>query len=73
MKMTMNIGPMTTLLFTIQISATYRGTQEIYSAQVIACNGEKLYHVGEALSISEAVEKIVQQMKLQEKHSGSFK
>ena len=73
MKTTMNVGPMTTLLFTIQISATYRGTQEIYSAQVIACNGEKLYHVGEALSISEAVEKIVQQMKLQEKHSGSFK
>jgi hypothetical protein len=50
---------MTTLLFTIQISATCRGTQEIYSAQVIACNGEKLYHVGVALSISEAVEKIV--------------
>ena len=49
-KTTMNVGPMTTLLFTIEISATYRGTQEIYSAQVIACNGEKLYHVGEALS-----------------------
>jgi hypothetical protein len=64
---------MTTLLFTIQVSASYRGTQEIYSAQVFACNGEKLYHVGEAPSISEAVEQIVKQMKLQEKHSASFK
>jgi hypothetical protein len=64
---------MTTLLFTIEISATYRGTQEIYSAQAIARNGEKLYHVTEELSISEAVEKIVKQMKLQEKHSESFK
>jgi hypothetical protein len=67
------VEPKTTLLFTIEVSAKYRGTQEIYSAQVIACNGEKLYHAAEALSISEAVEKIVQQMKLQEKHSGSFK
>jgi hypothetical protein len=64
---------MTTLLFTTQVSASYRGTQEIYSAQVFACNGEKLYRVGEALSISEAVEQIVKQMKLQEKHSASFK
>lgn len=64
---------MTTLLFAIQISASYRGTQEIYSAQVIARNGEKLYHVAEAPSISEAVEQIVKQMKLQEKHSASFK
>lgn len=64
---------MTTLLFTIQISGSYRGTQEIYSAQVIARNGEKLYHVAEALSISEAVEQIVKQMKLQEKNSASFK
>jgi hypothetical protein len=67
------VEPKATLLFTIEVSAKYRGTQEIYSAQVIACNGEKLYHAAEALSISEAVEKIVQQMKLQEKHSGSFK
>ena len=64
---------MTTLLFTIQISGSYRGIQEIYSAQVIARNGEKLYHVAEALSISEAVEQIVKQMKLQEKNSASFK
>lgn len=64
---------MTTLLFTIEISATYRGTQEIYSAQVIACNGEKLYHVTEAQSISEAVEEIVKQMKLQERASARFK
>jgi len=57
---------MTTLLFTIEVSATYRGTQEIYSAQVMACNGQKLYQPTEALSISEAVEKIVKQMQNQE-------
>ena len=39
---------MTTLLFTISVSAQYRGTQEIYSAQANACNGEKLYHLAEA-------------------------
>jgi hypothetical protein len=64
---------MTTLLFTIEISATYRGTQQTYSAQAIACNGQKLYHVTEAPSISEAVEQIVQQMKLQERTSARFK
>ena len=60
---------MTSLLFTIEVSGTYRGTQEIYSAQVIARNGEKLYHLAEALSISEAVEQIVKQMRVQEKNS----
>jgi hypothetical protein len=64
---------MTTLLFTIAISAHYRGTQKIYSAQVIACNGEKLYHEAEAFSISEALEKVVQEMRLQEKNSASFR
>ncbi len=64
---------MTTLLFTISISGHYRGAQEIYSAQVIACNGEKLYHEAEALSISEALEKVVQEMRLQEKNSASFR
>jgi hypothetical protein len=63
---------MTTLLFTIAISAEYRGTQEIYSAQVLACNGEKLYHLAEAPSISAAVEKVVQEMRLQEKKMRSF-
>lgn len=43
---------MTTLLFTIAIFACYRGTQQVYSAQVIACNGEKLYDLAEAPSIS---------------------
>jgi hypothetical protein len=66
-------GLMTTLLFTIEISATYRGTQEVYSAQAIARNGEKLYHVTEAQSISEAVEQIVKQLKTQERNSGKFK
>jgi hypothetical protein len=64
---------MTTLLFTISVSAEYRGTREIYSAQVNACNGEKLYHLAEAPSISEALEKIVQEMRLQEKNSASFR
>jgi len=64
---------MTTLLFTIAISASYRGTQEVYSAQVLACNGEKLYHLAEAPSISEALEKVVQEMRLQEKNSASFR
>jgi hypothetical protein len=64
---------MTTLLFTISISASYRGTQEVYSAQVIACNGENLYHLAEAPSISQALEKVVEEMRLQEKHSASFR
>ena len=62
---------MTTLLFTIDISAEYRGMQEIYSAQVIASNGRKLYHLAEAPSISEALEKIVHEMRLQEQNSAS--
>jgi hypothetical protein len=66
-------GIMTTLLFTISISADYRGTQEIYSAQVLARNGLKLYHLAEALSIPEALEKVVQEMRLQEKSSASFR
>jgi len=60
---------MTTLLFTIDISADYRGTKEVYSAQVLERNGEKLYHLAEAPSISEALEKVVQEMRLQEKNS----
>jgi hypothetical protein len=64
---------MTTLLFTISISAQYRGNQEIYSAQANACNGEKLYHLAEAYSISEALEKIVREMRQQEKNSASFR
>jgi hypothetical protein len=63
---------MTTLLFTVAISASYQGTREIYSAQVLACNGEKLYHLAEAASISEALEKVVVEMRLQEKDSSSF-
>jgi hypothetical protein len=66
-------GIMTTLLFTISISADYRGAQEIYSAQVLARNGLKLYHLAEALSIPEALEKVVQEMRLQEKDSASFR
>ena len=64
---------MTTLLFRIEIFATYRGTQEIYSAEVIACNGQKLYQPVEALSVSEAVEKIAKQMRQQEHQSASFR
>ena len=60
---------MTTLLFTIDISAEYRGMEEIYSAQVFEPNREKLYHLAEAPLISEALEKVVQEMRLQEKNS----
>jgi hypothetical protein len=63
---------MTTLLFTIAVSAEYRGNKEIYSALVVARNGQNLYHLAEALTISEAVEKVVQEMRLQEKNSASF-
>jgi len=66
-------GIMTTLLFTIAISPSYRGTQEIYSAQVIARNGENLYHLAEALSVSEALEKVVLEMRAQEEKSASFR
>ena len=69
----MEEGIMTTLLFTISISADYRGVNEIYSAQVIARNGMTLYHLAEALSISEALEKVVQEMRLEEKNSASFR
>ena len=64
---------MTTLLFTIDISADYRGMKEIYSAQVIARNGKKLYHLAEAPSISEALQKVVQEMRLAEKNISSFR
>ena len=64
---------MTSLLFTIDISADYRGTNEVYSAQVIARNGMKLYHLAEAPSISEALERVVQEMRLEEKTSASFR
>ena len=64
---------MATLLFTIAISADYRGIDEIYSAQVIARNGMQLYHLAEAGTIPEALEKVVQEMRLQEKNSASFR
>jgi hypothetical protein len=60
---------MTTLLFTIAISAEYRGNKEIYSAQAFEPNGGKLYHLAEAPLISAAVEEVVQEMRLREKNS----
>lgn len=60
---------MNSLLFTIAISAEYRGNNEIYSAQVVGRNGGKLYHLSEAPLISEALEGVVQEMRLQEKNS----
>jgi len=62
---------MSSLLFTIEVSAAYCGAKEIYSAQVIARNGEKLYHASEAISISEAVEQVVKQMQQQEHNRAS--
>ena len=63
----------TSLLFTIAISAADRGTQELFSAQALACNGEKLYQPAEGLSISEAVEKVVKQIQDQEHKSALHK
>jgi hypothetical protein len=59
--------PVNSLLYTISIFAEYRGTQEVYSVEVLARNGEKLFHQAEAASISGALEKLVEQMRLQEK------
>jgi len=53
----------TTTLFTIAISTQYRGTQKIYAAQALACNGEKLYQPEEGLTISQAVEQVVEQIR----------
>lgn len=64
---------MPTPLFTIAITTFDRGARQIYSAQVIACNGENLYRAVEAFSISEALEQVVQQMRQQEKNSASFR
>lgn len=58
---------MNSLLYTISIFAEYRGTQEVYSVQVLARNGEKLFHLAEAASISEALEKLVREMRVQER------
>ncbi len=64
---------MKTLLFTIDISADYRGVEEVYSAQVTARNGVQLYHLAEAASIPEAIEKVVQEMRLQEKNNPTLR
>jgi hypothetical protein len=63
----------TTLLFTIAISSSSRENKQIYSAQAIANNGEPLYKPAEAGTVSEALEKVVQQMRLQERHSASYR
>lgn len=58
---------MTTSLFTIAISAEYRGTQEIYSAQVVARNGEKLYQSGRGANDSAASFRMATKSKFGEK------
>jgi hypothetical protein len=58
--------PVNSLVYTISIFAEYRGTQEVYSAQVLARNGEKLFHQAEGASIPETLEKLIKQMRLQE-------
>jgi len=40
---------------------------------VIARNGLKLYHLAEALSMSEALEKVAQEMRLEDKNSAAFR
>src|SRR3979490_1417312 len=63
----------TTLLFTISISSSSRENKQIYSAQAIATNGEPLYKLSEGITVSEALEQVVQQMRLQERNSASFR
>ena len=58
---------MATLLFTISVSSESRGDRDIYSARVHAANGEKLFHLSEAGSLSEALEKVVEEMRQQER------
>jgi len=62
-----------TLLFTISISSSSRENKQIYSAQAIATNGEPLYKLAEGVTVSEALEKVVQQMRLQERNSASYR
>jgi hypothetical protein len=63
----------TTLLFTISISSSYRENKQVYSAQAIATNGERLYKPTEGMTVSEALEQVVQQMRLQERNSASYR
>lgn len=62
---------MATLLFTISVSSESRGDKDVYSAQVRAENGENLFHLSEAGSLSEALEKVVEEMRQQEKASAA--
>ena len=62
-----------TLLFTISISSSSRENKQIYSAQAIATNGEPLYKLAEGVTVSEALEKVVQQMRQQERTSASYR
>jgi len=64
---------MPTVLYTISVAAESRGAKDVYSAQVIACNGEKLFHLAEAESISEALEKVVAEMRKREKAGAAFR
>jgi|GEM_PF-2366587 hypothetical protein len=63
----------TTLLFTISISSSSRENKQIYSAQAIATNGEPLYKLAEAATVSDALEQVVQQMRQQERNSASYR
>jgi hypothetical protein len=67
---------MRTVLFTIEVSGEYRsmgqGNSEIYVAQAIAPNGEKLHYRAEALAISIALEELAKQMHRHDKLAGTL-
>jgi len=57
------------LLFTIQVTAEYQqhgdGNDELYVAQAIAPNGEKLRYRAEAINMCAALEGLVEQVRRQ--------
>jgi hypothetical protein len=65
---------MKTVLFTIEVSGECRnmgqGNDEIYAAQAIAPNGEKLHYRAEALAISIALEELAKQMHRHDRQTG---
>jgi hypothetical protein len=58
---------MPSLLFTIQVTAAYQqhgdGNNELYVAQAIAPNGERLHYRGEGPSLCVALEELARQVR----------
>ena len=60
---------MHSVLFTIEVSGEYQqrgdGINELYVAQAIAPNGEKLHYRGEAVTVYAALEQLARQVRRQ--------